>query len=120
MIRPHHVSIRKARGLQALGLRITGQGLWTVRCRTCPAEFPTCRRHDQAMDLAAAHLAYVAGPGLLSTDLRLDQDTADRIRAAVMAHAAAQTCGNPTGRRPSSRPTSEREPGSGACGNPTT
>lgn len=84
----HHVRIRKARGLWAALLRMTGRGLWTVRCHACPGlEFPTTRSHDQAVTMAALHMR-TTWPGLLSTDLILDQETADRIRREVMAYAA--------------------------------
>lgn len=91
MMRPHHVRIRKARGLSAFGLRISGRGLWRVSCDSCPdLEFPTYHRHDQAVDAAAVHLLTPPGwPGILSTDDLLDPATAARIRANVKAYAEA-------------------------------
>lgn len=121
MNRAHHVRIRKARGFQAFGLRLVGLGLWTVECVGCPAEFPTCHRHDQAVDVAAAHLQETGIGYLHLHGVSLSPEAAARIRRAVMAYARSlDSCGNPPGRRASSTPPVERERPSGGCGNPTT
>lgn len=114
MIRLHHVRIRKARGFRRAALVLLGRGLWTVECVGCPGvEFPTTQRHDQAVTMAAAHIGTM--PGILSTSLALDAETAARIRGAVMAHA----CRNPPGRQASSRTPVERKAVPAPCENPT-
>lgn len=81
--RLHHLRIRKARGLRAVALGITGRGLWTVQCDACPGvEFLTYRRHDQAVTVAALHIRGMSpGWAMFSTDLSLTLERAARIRA---------------------------------------